>query len=46
MCGSIHTALSSDGNRGALLSFGGSQGSVDFTGVALSALHAANFRIG
>ena len=39
-------ALTSDGNGGALLSFGASHGSLDFAGVAPGALHASNFQIG
>jgi Ca2+-binding RTX toxin-like protein len=43
---SVLASLTSDGNGGALLSFGASHGSLDFVGVAPSALHAANFQIG
>lgn len=43
---SVLASLTSDGNGGALLSFGVSHGSLDFVGVAPSALHAANFQIG
>ena len=43
---SVVAALTSDGHGGALLSFGASNGSVDFAGVAPSALHASNFQIG
>ena len=42
----VLASLTSDGNGRALLSLGASQGSLDFAGVAPSALHAANFRIG
>jgi hypothetical protein len=43
---SVVAALTSDGHGGALLSFGSSNGSLDFAGVAPSALHASNFQIG
>ena len=43
---SVLASLTSDGNGGALLSFGASHGSIDFVGVAPSALHAANFKVG
>ncbi len=39
------SALTSDGHGGSLLSFG-SGGSLDFTGVAASRLHAWNFKVG
>jgi hypothetical protein len=39
------SALKSDGHGGTLLSFG-SGSSLDFSGVALSQLHASNFQIG
>jgi hypothetical protein len=41
----VLSALKSDGHGGTLLSFG-SQGSLDFAGVASSQLHASNFEIG
>jgi hypothetical protein len=41
----VLSALKSDGHGGTLLSFG-SQGSLDFAGVAPSQLHASNFEIG
>jgi hypothetical protein len=43
---SAFAALVSDGHGGALLSFGTSDGSLDFAGVTPSALHASNFQIG
>ena len=43
---SVLASLTSDGNGGAMLSFGASHGSLDFVGVAPSALQAANFHIG
>jgi len=42
----VVSALTSDGIGGTLLSFGGSQGYVDFAGMAPSALQAAKFKIG
>jgi hypothetical protein len=38
-------ALTPDGHGGALLSLGAT-GSIDFTGVSPSQLHASNFQIG